>query len=225
MEQILPDTIYKEECGMEIPAGKIKLKVKSTGNVELFDENVGKVLREKGAAVRYKEEEKVKEEDFEQKQQRFFSQAETWKNEALSGKLYSLELLAALLANKFPFIREKNIQKSKAAFDLLVDYENDSLPYLLIKLLTKEHRLKAVDPKNFAQKSKAEVLRTHFEAKVKELLEKRLPVVFRRLLVSAYEKKLINKSILFSVQTELSALNRPAVSDYKVDQNVLDDLQ
>lgn len=224
MEKILPDTVYEEKGDSDGLAGKIKLKVKSTGKVELFDENIAKVLLEKGAAVKYNEEKKVKEEDFEQKWQRFFSQAEIWKNEALTGKLYSLELLTALLANKFPFIRDKNILKSKAAFDVLVDYENDNLPYLLTKLLTKEHKLKAVDPKNFAQKSKAEVLRAHFETKVKELLERRLPVVFRRLLVSAYEKKLISKSRLFSVQTELSALNRPSVSDYEADQKVLDEL-
>ena len=225
MEKQLPDKVFSEKSDDDIPAGKIKLKVKSTGKIDLYEENIAKVLLQQGAAVVFKEEKQVKEEEFEEKWQRFYNKAESWKNEAMSGNLHSLELVVSLMVNKFPITRDSAVHKSKAAVDVLIEYEKEDLPYLLVKLLTKEHRLKAADPKNIGQQSKADALRTPFESNVKDLLIKRIPAVFRKKLVSAYEQKLISKSRLFAVQTELSALTRPAVSDYKVDQDLLNDLE
>jgi len=226
MEKKLPDQIYDETQEEEKTVdGKVKLKVKSTGKIDYFDEKVAKVLLEKGAAVKYKERKRLREESFEEKWQRFYGQAEMWKNDALSGNLHSLELLVALLANKFPVVKGKGTLKSKAAEDVLSEYDKSDLPYLLAKLLTKEHKLKAVDPKNIAQKSKAEVLRDHFEKEVKAVLEKRIPIVFRKRMVDIYEERLVKKSRLFTAQTELNALTKPAHSDdYEVDQKLVDEL-
>jgi len=229
-EKIFPVELYavlEPSNGKAQPreAGKMRVKIKATGEEKELDTKMGKVLLQKGIAEKItKVEEKVNE-TYEAKRQRMKEKAEELFQKALSGDLHSLELLVVSLANGYKLVFDKSTTVSTVICEVLSEYSESELPLLALKLLTKDYKPKILNKYNYARQKKVEFISSHYKHKVMELIKARIPAAFRREYINTNEEIIKMKARLTQMNKELSSLKRPGVSGYSTDQKSVDKLE
>ncbi len=208
----------------DVADGMTKLKIKTSGDVVILSDEKAAMLIKKGIAAPPEVKKVTIKEPYEEKYERFMEIAGALKVNALRGDKNSLQMLVALLANKFQLANDKPTSKSYIARQTLMDYKGSELLYLVVKLLFSQYKMVPLIKGNIGQKSKCDALNPHYEAKAREIFKLRIPATFRREYVEKYEGRIVKSCRRFEISKELNVLNRPSESGYVPDQKRLDEL-
>lgn len=226
-ERLMPIDIFKEIDATEalpdtsLPE-KIKLRIKSSGEIKEFDVKVGMILINKNIAeeITYENENKVNE-TFEEKRNRLKEVVMNLFNEVSNGVLHAMDLLIVMLANDQKITDDSSVRINDIVAEVLAEYKDSELPCRLLKFLSIGSKSKIENTSDVFLQKKYRNRVEYLSSKIKELLRARIPAIFRKEYVTINEERIRAKADFFGAATQLSEMKKPSTTGYETASDAL----